>query len=560
MVLQRLAAHGSARSQERVAVLQYEEFASQEFARGRIDGMRRRFLDVQEILPQDEIYNRISQRYGFSADQLAAIATGELLAEPAEDASGERGVFEHSTKTYLDAERYADDDDFARAERYLRYECHTALFETVGARGQAEKLEYEIDQDSGDAFITTGKQLGETFLMDLPRQRFQWRARLSWRECVNNELIGELTQRGELADAVFTEFSCFPFHAEKSQAESEGYNSETYKAFFRTSYTDNAASVRTIETLSYTDLRPSDVQLLRVYFDLQQDDDADSETVLAQPLLIPRQWYEQNGGIGGLALLVDRLKQEQDGLQYKFGEVVDEPVNIQAYFKVAEISAERKLRATPVVEAFMQDILALARNSELGLVSPDERRQQTNQLIIDYRLKILGNDIQLAEEQYGSKVAQSLQLRNELLATGRFDEANILAHQLQSELGVAFMCGMMILVNEEGKVVDKDGNERKDCEELKNNQLVTCPKCNKKVRVIVENRETAFCPREECALSKAGSKGVVKAKKLAKAKPPKKTKPYTGKPPDQLTRTRDPSASEAVGAGSVGAIALAGVH
>jgi hypothetical protein len=560
VVLQRLAAHGYARSQKRVAVLHYEQIASQELASERIDTMRQRFLDVQEILPQDEIYNRISRRYGFSADQLADIETGELLAEPAEAVSGERGVFEHSTKTYLDAERHADGEDFARAQRYLRYECHTALFETVGARGQAEKLEYEIDQDSGDAFITTDKQLGETFLMDLPRQRFKWRARLSWRECVNNEYIGELTQRGVLADAVFTEFSCFPFHAEKTQAESEGYNTETYKAFFRTSHTDDEASVRTIETLSYTDLRPSDVQLLRVYFGLQQDKDADSETVLAQPLLIPKTWYEQNGGIGGLAMLVDKLKQEQDGLQYKFGELVEGPVNIQAYFKVAEVSAERKLRAAPVVEAFMQDILALARNSESGLISPDERRQKTKQLIIDYRLQILGNDIQLAEEQYGSKVAQSLQLRNELLNTGRFDEADVLAHQLQTELGAAFICGMMILVNEEGKIVDKDGNERKDCEELKNNQLVTCPKCHKKVRVIVENRETAFCPREECALSKAGGKGSVKAKKLPKAKPPKKTQQSTNKTPDQLIILRELTASEASSAGSVGATALAGVH
>lgn len=464
-----------------------------------------RFYDVQDVLLDSELYDRIAAQFYLSESDLYELSQGEKRAHPQPGASSEAGLFEHSTNTYLDATAA----DAARADKYLYYECHTALFETVGERGHAEILTYEVDQTDGDAFITPTQKFNQTYYMALSRQTAKWSARRSYIEWHNNIKFGELTRRGLLQSHVAVETSIFPYSAEISQANNEGYNSDSFKAFFRSTHVDENTTVRTIETLSYSDMTPSDVQLLRGYFGLPIDEHADDETVLAQPLLIPRSWYQQNGGIGGLAQLLDSLKQLQSGQAYKFGEAVAEAPNPVVYQMVAQVSAERKSHAEPVVRAFMDDIVGLAQAVRNGEISVEQRRQQTKRLILDYRLELLANDLQLAESFYGVEVAASLDYRNYLVSEGRRVEALALEASLHKEIGTAFLCGMMVMINEEGKVVDENGEVKSDCPEIKNGQSVKCPECSKIVSVIVENKEKLYCPRNECKLSKSGGKGTV---------------------------------------------------
>jgi uncharacterized protein Veg len=286
-----------------------------EVLQNRTETAFRRVFDMHEMLPEGDMFDRIARRYGFSEDELHDLARGDKTVSPQAAGSTKRGLFEDSTATFLDA----SPEDKAAAERYLYFECHTAAFEAVGHRGHAESLTYPIDQRDGDAFVTADKQFGQIYLMDMARGDLpEWRARLSFIEWFNNESIAELTRRGELAQYVVAEFTLFPYHADKKQAEEAGYNSETYKSFIRTSQVNDAVTERTIETLSYTDMLPEDIQLLREYFGMPRlESHADAETVLRQPLLISKEWYEQHGGIGGLAQLVDAIKQQRDGQHYR---------------------------------------------------------------------------------------------------------------------------------------------------------------------------------------------------------------------------------------------------
>ncbi len=464
-------------------------------------------LEAERLVPREAVLARIASRYGINPEYLNELAAGDTYVQFDAAISQNRGLFEHSTAAYLDAVPENADQVYA----YLRNECATALFETVGARGHYERLRYPIDRDSGDAFVTAEATFGSMYIMDLAYKTFKWRAPLAFTEFANNELLAELTRRGILDDHVAIEMSPFPTEAETTQAAALGYDPETRKSFIRSYGTDTIDDSRVIETLSYSDITPSDVNALRQQFNLPLLASETTGAVLGQMMIMPKVWFESQDGLAGLARRLDAIKSARYASPVRYGQIVAEPVPDGAYRTVAVLSEERKRLAMTVIDSFMVDIIALARAARGNAITPSERLRRTNELIAQYRLRLLQNDLHLAEEQYGFEVAAQLDYLSYLQSEGRTDEARDMAAIIHRQLGVIYICGAAVFVNAEGEVVNEKG-EVELCPEIKNGESVTCPGCKFIVKVIVQNKDKLYCPRTECKLSMSGSKGAVAAK------------------------------------------------
>ncbi len=458
-------------------------------------------MSVDKVLPWRRRLELLGQELGIEPQIVEDLAFGKAMLEVPEEKQHERGVFASTAGAHLDAR-----GEEARKETYhaLYQDAHTFLFEEAVPQGHIERIEYPFDPVSGQGIMYGHTSFLEVYALDLARPQYRWRQRLSFVECLNEVAIQEFTRDGTLRRNVLVERSTFPYDAAQHEAEQCGYRPDNHKGYLRATYLDGEK--RVVETLSMSDMRPEDVVALHEAFGEVFDSPATPHGVLSEPQLIDIGVYQECGGLGFFAAILDRAKETRQQGEYLFGESTG-AVSSDMYANVMALSQERRKRAEPVVHRYVQGVLATHRDKRAGLLDDDEMHHHLNALFLKYRLEILKNDPILARERCTEKTADAIEIIRMLEASGRNDEARVLASEVQRELGTAYACGVMIRVDKDGNPVDENGNSL-HCPEIKNGDWGNCPDCKMRVRIIVDatNKDKIYCSNASCKLSRSGGK------------------------------------------------------
>ncbi len=455
-------------------------------------------IAVEKRLPWKRRLGLLGEGLGIDAEQVEDLAFGEAVLELPEDRQYKPGTFATSANAYLDAD---DDVTKAEADKAFYYDVHTFLFEVDVDKGHAERIRYPYDPVTGRGIMYGKTSFLEVYALDLSQPQHKWRQQLSFIECMNEATIMDLTRDDTLRRNVFVEFSTFPYGDDISESEVEqyGYKPKNHKGYIRVTYLEG--DERVVETLSMSDMRPEEVAEFYEAFGNTYKGHLTPQGVLSEPQLFNLETYQQCGGIGFFAAVLDRIKETRIGNERQFGEDVPR-TNSDVYFSVMQVSSERRERAKPVVDECKQKIADLHVMRRLGLLTEAKFNADIESLLLAYRLEVFKNDPQLAREQCREATADAINILRILEAEGRYSEALDLTAVIQEELGTAYACGMMIKVG-------KDGN-RLDCIEIRNGQKGRCPSCKNVVRIIVDakNNDKLYCSDPNCRSSRTGGKKI----------------------------------------------------